>query len=54
MGLEETACFSGYRAEKLPFSVSDENQGYQEFLCRLSSVIRESAEEGYRIFLKFS
>ena len=50
MGLEETACFSGYRAEKLPFSVSDENQGYQEFLCRLSSVIRESAEEGYRIF----
>ena len=50
MGLEETACFSGYRAEKLPFSVRDENQGYQEFLCRLSSVIRESAEEGYRIF----
>ena len=50
MGLEETACFSGYRAEKLPFSVRDENQEYDKFLWSLSSVIRKSAEKGYRIF----
>ena len=50
MGLEATACFSGYRAEKLPFSVRDENQEYDKFLWSLSSVIRKSAEKGYRIF----
>lgn len=50
MRLEETACFSGSRAEKLPFSVSDGSREYEEFLWRLSSVIREAAEEGYRVF----
>lgn len=50
MRLEETACFSGSRAEKLPFSISDGNAEYERFLWQLSAALRETAERGYRVF----
>lgn len=50
MQIEDAVCFSGSRAEKLPFSVSDGNEKYQSFLERLSGAVREVAEEDYRIF----
>lgn len=50
MGLETAACFSGCRAEKLPFSVSDGSEEYELFLKRLKESIREAAQDGYRDF----
>ncbi|MCI9272981.1 MAG: DUF1273 domain-containing protein [Clostridiales bacterium] len=50
MGIEHTACFSGYREEKFPFPLRDGNQPFDRLKRDLTAAILEAVDQGYGDF----